>query len=401
MSTKQEPFRIAVLDDYQHVALSLADWSVLDGRATVTVFDDHVADADAVVERLQPFDIVCVMRERTPMTRTIIERLPKLRLIASTALRNASIDLKTAEERGVQVVHTGYTSAPTIELTWALILGSARNLVAENASLRSGGWQRFIGDDMAGRTLGVLGLGNVGGAVAQIGKAFGMNVIAWSQNLTAERAAEANAELVSKKELFRRADVVSVHVVLSDRTRGLVGAPELAIMKPTARLVNTSRGPIVVEADLIAALKAQKIAGAAIDVFDQEPLPLDHPFRTLPKPTGHATHRLRLARPLHPLPSGRGREHPQLAQRNGLTRPASGPTKEHQEQMTIVIDVVTNSRAGTPASPYIRTGSIRDRCDRALAAKSATERSLIHERHPIHESHPVSRLRRLCGEQVR
>jgi Zinc-binding dehydrogenase/D-isomer specific 2-hydroxyacid dehydrogenase, catalytic domain len=184
-STKQEHFRIAVQDDYQHVALSLADWSVLDRRATVTVFDDHLADSDAVIERLRPFDIVCAMRERTPMTRTIIERLPKLRLIASTAPRNASIDLKAAEERGVQVVHTGYTSASTIELTWALILGSARNLVAENASLRSGGWQRFIGDDMAGRTLGVLGLGNVGGPIAQIGRAFGMNVIAWSQNLTA------------------------------------------------------------------------------------------------------------------------------------------------------------------------------------------------------------------------
>jgi len=280
-SSKQEHFRIAVLDDYQHVALSLADWSVLDGRATVTVFNDHLADSDAVVERLQPFDIVCVMRERTPMTRTIIERLPKLRLIASTAPRNASIDLKAAEERGVQVVHTGYTSAPTIELTWALILGSARNLVAENASLRSGGWQRFIGDDMAGRTLGVLGLGNVGGPVAQIGNAFGMNVIAWSQNLTAKRAAEVSAELVSKEELFRRADVVSIHVGLSDRTRSLVGAPEFALMKPTARLVNTSRGPIVAQADLIAALKARKIAGAAIDVFDQEPLPPDHPFRTL------------------------------------------------------------------------------------------------------------------------
>jgi phosphoglycerate dehydrogenase-like enzyme len=240
MSNQQEPFRIAILDDYQDVALSLADWSVLDARATVTVFNDHLADPDAVVERLQPFDVVCVMRERTPMTRTIIERLPKLRMIASTAFRNASIDLKAAEERGVQVVHTGYTSAPTIELTWALILGSARNLVAENGSLRSGGWQRFIGDDMAGQTLGVLGLGNVGGAVAQIGKAFGMNVIAWSQNLTAERAAAANAELVSKEELFRRADVVSVHVVLSDRTRGLVGASELALMKPTARLADRS-----------------------------------------------------------------------------------------------------------------------------------------------------------------
>src|ERR1700726_495413 len=240
MSSKPERFRIAVLDDYQDVALSLADWPVLEPRATVTVFSDHLAETDAVVERLQPFDIVCVIRERTPMTRTIIERLPKLRMIASTGTQNASIDLKAAEERGVQVVHTGYTSAPTIELTWALILGSARNLVAENASLRSGGWQRFIGDDMAGRTLGVLGLGNVGGAVAQIGNAFGMNVIAWSQNLTAKRAAEVNAELVSKEQLFRRADVVSVHVGLSDRTRGLVGAPEFALMKPTSRLANTS-----------------------------------------------------------------------------------------------------------------------------------------------------------------
>src|SRR6202051_1563758 len=250
-STKQEHFRIAVLDDYQEVALSLAGWSVLDGRATVTVFNDHLAGPDAVVERLQPFDIVCVMRERTPMTRTIIERLPRLRMIASTGTRNAAIDLKAAEERGVQVVHTGYTSAPTIELTWALILGSARNLVAENASLRGGRWQQSVSDDMAGRTLGVLGLGNVGGAVAQIGKAFGMKVIAWSQNMTAERAAEVSAELVSKEELFRRADVVSVHVGLSDRTRGLVSAPELAIMKPTARLVNTSRGPVGVEGGVI------------------------------------------------------------------------------------------------------------------------------------------------------
>jgi phosphoglycerate dehydrogenase-like enzyme len=282
MPAKQERVRIAVLDDYQNVALSLADWSALDERATVSVFNDHLADSDAVVERLQPFDIVCAMRERTPMTRTIIERLPKLRMIASTGSRNASIDLKAAEERGVQVVHTGYTSAPTIELTWALILASARNLIAENATLRGGGWQQTVGDDMAGRTLGVVGLGNVGGVVAQIGNAFGMRVIAWSQNLTTERAAEVGAALVSKDKLFQEADVVSIHLVLSGRTRGLVGAAELALMKPTARLINTSRGPIVVEADLIAALKDKKIAGAAIDVFDQEPLPLEHPFRSLP-----------------------------------------------------------------------------------------------------------------------
>src|SRR6202040_1656043 len=214
MSSKQERFRIAVLDDYQRVALSLADWSVLDARATVTVFNDHLAGPDAVVERLQPFDIVCVMRERTPMTRTIIERLPRLRMIASTGTRNASIDLKAAEERGIQVVHTGYSSAPTIELTWALILGGARHLVDENVSLRAGGWQRFIGEDLGGRTLGVLGLGNIGSSVARIGKAFGMTVIAWSQNLIADRAAAVGAELVSKDELFRQADVVSIHLVL-------------------------------------------------------------------------------------------------------------------------------------------------------------------------------------------
>jgi phosphoglycerate dehydrogenase-like enzyme len=282
MPSKQERVRIAVLDDYQNVALSLADWSALDERATVTVFNDHLANSDAVVERLQPFDIVCVMRERTPMTRAIIERLPKLRLIASTAMRNASIDLKAAEERGVHVAHTSYTSAPTIELTWALILASARNLVSENTSLRGGGWQQSVGDDMAGRTLGLLGLGNIGGAMVKIGAAFGMKAIAWSQNLTNERAAEVGATRVSKDELFQEADVVSIHLVLSGRTRGLVGAAELALMKPTARLVNTSRGPIVVEADLMAALREKKIAGAAIDVFDQEPLPLEHPFRSLP-----------------------------------------------------------------------------------------------------------------------
>src|SRR5580700_590574 len=282
MSNNHEQFRVAVLDDYQNVALAMADWSALTERAAVTVFNDHIADVDAVVSRLQPFDIVCVMRERTPMTREIIERLPKLRLIASTGPRNASIDVKAAEERGVQVVHTGYTSAPTIELTWALILCSARNLVAENTSVRGGGWQQSVGDDMAGRTLGVLGLGNVGGAVARIGNGFGMKVIAWSQNLTTERAAEVGAALVSRDELFQEADVVSIHLVLSGRTRGLVGAAELALMKPSARLINTSRGPIVVEADLVAALTDKKIGGAAIDVFDQEPLPFDHPFRALP-----------------------------------------------------------------------------------------------------------------------
>lgn len=282
MNPNVEFHRVAVLDDYQGVALSMADWSALDGRATVTVFNDHLDETDAVVERLQPFDIVCVMRERTPLTRAIIERLSRLRLIASTAFRNASIDIKAAEERGIQVVHTGYTSAPTVEMTWALILGSARNLVAENASVRGGGWQQSVGDDLAGRTLGLLGLGNVGAAIARVGKAFGMNVTAWSQNLTDERAAEVGVTRVSKEDLFRQGDIVSIHLVLSGRTRGVVAAAELALMKRSARLVNISRGPIVIEADLIAALAEGRIAGAAIDVYGQEPLPPNHPFRTLP-----------------------------------------------------------------------------------------------------------------------
>ncbi|HEY4214830.1 MAG TPA: D-2-hydroxyacid dehydrogenase family protein [Steroidobacteraceae bacterium] len=275
-------FRIAVLDDYQNVALSSADWSALKGDGVVTVFNDHVTDADALVSRLEPFDIISVMRERTPMSRAVISKLPKLRLIASTGARNASIDAAAAAELGIAIVHTGYNPSPTVELTWALILASARNLVGEANSLRSGGWQRFVGDDLAGRTLGVLGLGNIGSAVARIGKAFGMDVIAWSQNLTAQRASDAGARLVTKDELFGQADILTIHLVLSRRTVGLVGARELALMKPTARLVNAARGPIVVEADLIAALTSGKIAGAAMDVFDHEPPPSDHPFRTLP-----------------------------------------------------------------------------------------------------------------------
>ena len=272
-----------MLDDYQNVALSMADWSVLGTRATVTVFNDHLTDTDALVARLQSFEVVCIMRERTAMTRAVIERLPALQLIASTGRQNASIDLAAAAERGIEVAHTGYSSTPTIELTWALILASARHLIAENASLREGGWQRHVGEDLSGRTLGVLGLGNVGGEVARVGRAFGMQVIAWSHHLTAERASEAGAVLVTKDELFRRADIVTVHLVLSRRTRGLVGQPELALMKPTAFLVNTSRGPIVVETDLLNALESNTIAGAAIDVFDQEPLAADHPFRRSPK----------------------------------------------------------------------------------------------------------------------
>jgi phosphoglycerate dehydrogenase-like enzyme len=273
--------KIAVLDDYQGVALKLADWSAVAQRAQIDVFNDHLADAGAVVGRLLPYDVVCVMRERTPLKRDIIERLPNLKLIASTGPRNASIDLEAAAAHGIKVVHTGYFGSPTVELTWALILGSARHLTVEAAAVRNGGWQHTIGADLSGQTLGILGLGNLGSKVAQVALAFGMKVIAWSQNLTAEKCAAAGATLVSKDELLQQSDFVSIHLVLSDRSRGLVGARELSLMKPSARLINTSRGPIVVEADLIRALESGRIAGAAIDVYDSEPLPADHPYRKL------------------------------------------------------------------------------------------------------------------------
>lgn len=281
MHEQNVKWSVAVLDDYQGVALELADWSPVLSRARVDVYNDHLADPDAVVERLAPYDVLCVMRERTPLRRDIIERLPRLKLIASTGPRNASIDNAAAKERGISVLHTSYTSTPTIELTWALILAGARHVISENASLRAGGWQRSVGEDMANKTLGIIGLGNIGSQVAKVGLAFGMQVIAWSQNLTAEAAAAAGARLVPKEELLRTADVISIHLVLSGRTTGLIGAAELALMKPSARLVNTSRGPIVVEAALIDALANHRIAGAALDVFDTEPLPAQHPYRRL------------------------------------------------------------------------------------------------------------------------
>ena len=274
-------YKIAVLDDYQNAALESADWSVIGDRADITVFQDHLNDTDAVIERLLPFDIVCVMRERTPLPRNLLERLPNLKFIASTGPVNASIDVVAAADRGIVVSHTGYRSDPAIDLTWALILASARNIVAESNSMRSGGWQRTVGTELRGKTLGVLGLGRVGSEVARIGRAFGMDLIAWSQNMTPEAAHAAGAVLVSKDELFEQADILTIHLVLSDRTRSLVGAAELAKMKPTARLINAARGPIVDEQALISAVRNKQIAGAAIDVFDIEPLPASHPFRTL------------------------------------------------------------------------------------------------------------------------
>jgi len=274
-------YKIAVLDDYQNVALESTDWSVLHDRADIAVFQNHLADPDAVIQRLLPFDVVCVMRERTPLPRAVIERLPNLKLIASTGAGNASIDVAAAGDHGIAVVHTGYRSDPTIELTWALILASARHIVTESNSVRSGGWQQTVGVDLRGKTLGLLGLGRIGSQVARIGSAFGMNLIAWSQNMTPEAAQTAGATLVSKDQLFEHADILTVHLVLSNRTHRLVSTAELDKMKSTAWLINTSRGPIVREPALISALENKRIAGAAIDVFDSEPLPPDHPFRTL------------------------------------------------------------------------------------------------------------------------
>jgi len=274
-------YQIAVLDDYQNAALECADWSMLRDRADISVFPNHLGDTDAVIERLLPFDVVCVMRERTPLPRKVIERLPNLKLIASTGSVNASIDVAAAGDHGIAVVHTGYRSDPTVEFTWALILACARHIVTESNSVRSGGWQQTVGADLRGKTLGVLGLGNVGSQVARIGNAFGMTLVAWSQNMTRETAKAAGAILVSKNELFEHADILTIHLVLSSRTRGLVGAPELERMKPTAWLINASRGPLVEEQALISVLKTKQIAGAAIDVFDTEPLPPSHPFRTM------------------------------------------------------------------------------------------------------------------------
>src|ERR1700731_1144413 len=218
--------KIAILDDYQNVALEMADWSSIAGRADITVFNDHIADPDAVIERLLPFDVICVMRDLPPRPREVIDPLPQLKLIASTGSRNASIDTTAAGERGIRVTSTGYRSTPTIEMTWTLILASARHIVRESNSVRVGGWQTSIGRELDGRVLGVLGLGNIGREVARIGLAFGMKVIAWSQNMTPEITEAAGATLVTKDELFRQADVVTIHIILSKRTPGLAGAPE-------------------------------------------------------------------------------------------------------------------------------------------------------------------------------
>jgi phosphoglycerate dehydrogenase-like enzyme len=275
--------RIAVLDDYQSVAATFADWSVVPEPVEVVEFHDHVADEDALVARLAPFDIVVAMRERTRFRREVLARLPNLRLLVTTGMRNKSIDVEAAADLGITVCGTGSQPTAAAELTWALILAVVRHIPQEDASVRVGGWQQTVGGDLAGATLGVVGLGRLGSQVARIGQAFGMDVVAWSQNLTDERAAEVGVRRVDREELFATADVVTIHLLLSKRTRGLIGRDDLARMKPTAILVNTSRGPIVDEVALVDALWEGRLGGAGLDVFDQEPLPRDHPLRHVPR----------------------------------------------------------------------------------------------------------------------
>ena len=279
--------KIALLDDYARVALKSADWLVLEGRAEITSFDRHLSEDEAAAV-LRPFDVLCTIRERMSLPRSLFQRLPNLKLVTIIGMSLPNLDLAAATEHGVIVAHSNFANPifanianATPELTWGLMIATVRHLGFEMRRMREGGWQSTVGTILAGRTLGLLGLGRIGKRMAAYGGAFGMRVIAWSQNLTDETAASAGARRVEKDELFRQADVLSIHLVLSDRTRGLVTGRELALMKPDAYLINTSRGPIVVEADLLAALRSGRIAGAGIDVFDEEPPGADHPFRMM------------------------------------------------------------------------------------------------------------------------
>lgn len=273
--------RIALLDDYQDIAMGLADWASLPAGTEVVPFHDHLFDETAIAARLRGFDAVIALRERTPFPRSLLARLPDLKLLITAAMRNAVIDVPAARDHGILVCGTGGVASPTSELAWGLIIALARHIPTEFASVLSGGWQTKLGVGLEGRTLGIIGLGNLGGRMAAIAHAFDMNVIAWSQNLTAERAEAHGATLVTKEELLAQSDFVTIHLVLSDRTKGLISTRELSQMKPTAYLVNTSRGPIVDENALAAALRAHTIAGAGIDVFDIEPLPAQHPYLRL------------------------------------------------------------------------------------------------------------------------
>ncbi len=279
--------KVAVLDDYADAALKLADWSVLNGKAEVVAFGNHLSEDEAAVA-LKPFDVLCTVRERMSLPRSLFERLPDLKLVTIVGMSLPNLDMAAATEHGVIVSHSNFANPlfagvvdATPELTWGLMIATVRNMALEDRRMREGGWQHTLGINLAGRTLGLLGLGHIGSRMAEYARVFRMPVIAWSQNLTDDTARSVGARRVGKDDLFRLADIVSIHVRLSERTRGLVTARELALMKPGSYLINTSRGPIVVEADLLAALRQGRIAGAGIDVYDEEPPPADHPFRTM------------------------------------------------------------------------------------------------------------------------
>jgi D-3-phosphoglycerate dehydrogenase len=274
--------RCAILDDYLNISLKLADWPKIEDRVDVTVFNQPFASPEAAVSALKDFEIILAMRERTPFPRAMFDQLPKLKLLITSGMRNAAIDLAAAKDKGVVVCGTNWSRDPTAALTMGMILELTRNIGRENARMHAGEYlQKHIGIEIDGKTLGVVGLGKLGAKVSTIAKTFGMNVIAWSPNLTAERCKEVGVTYATKEELFSTADIITIHMVLSDRSRGLVGAAELGRMKPTSFLVNSARGPIVDEMALLETLKARKIAGAAVDVFSVEPLPVDHPFRKL------------------------------------------------------------------------------------------------------------------------
>jgi phosphoglycerate dehydrogenase-like enzyme len=274
--------RCAILDDYLNLALSLADWSKVSDRVDVTVFNEPFASAEAAASALKDFEIICAMRERTPFPRALFAALPKLKLLITSGMRNASFDMEAAKDHKVVLCGTQWARDPTAPLAMGMILELTRNIGRESARMHAGApLQKFVGIEIEGKTLGVVGLGKLGAKVAGLAKAFGMNVIAWSPNLTPERCKEAGVGYATREELFSTADVVTIHMVLSQRSHGLVGAADLARMKPTSYLVNTARGPIVDEAALLATMQQKKIAGAAIDVYSVEPLPVDHPFRKL------------------------------------------------------------------------------------------------------------------------
>jgi phosphoglycerate dehydrogenase-like enzyme len=274
--------RCAILDDYLNLSLAVADWSKVEDRVDVTVFNQPFASPEAAVSALKDFEIICAMRERTPFPRAMLDALPKLKLLITSGMRNNSIDMAAAKDKQVVVCGTQWPHDPTAPLTMGMILELPRNIGRESARMHAGEYlQKHVGIEIEGKTLGVVGLGKLGAKVAGLAKAFGMNVIAWSPNLTAERCKEVGVTYATKEELFATADIITIHIVLSDRSRGLVGAADLARMKPTSFIVNTARGPIIDEMALLETLKARKIAGAAVDVFSVEPLPVDHPFRKL------------------------------------------------------------------------------------------------------------------------